>query len=88
MKTKSTLSKLKAHCARSDFTLVKKDNGCTEYCNKEETRLEGPWTSGVRPARVDKKGDRARQNMELVAMGTTKALEEGLISLKDYTRIK
>jgi len=88
MKEKSTLSKLKSHCKHAHYELVKKDNGAAEYCNKEETRLEGPWTFGVRPARVDKKGDRARQNMELVAMGTAKALEEGLITLKDYTRIK
>lgn len=68
--------------------MVKKDNGCTEYCNKEETRIEGPWTFGIRPARVDKKGDRARQNMELVAMGPAKALEEGIIQVKDYLRVK
>jgi len=88
MKAQTRFSALKKVCSKSHFESVKKDNGAAEYCNKEETRLEGPWTFGIRPARVDKKGDRARQNMELIAMGTAKALEEGLITLKDYTRIK
>jgi len=88
MKAQTRMSALKKVCPKSHYELVKKDNGAAEYCNKEETRLEGPWTSGVRPARVDKKGDRARQNMELVAMGPAKALEEGLICLKDYNRVK
>ena len=88
MKAQTRFSALKKVCPKSHFELVKKDNGASEYCNKEETRLEGPWTFGVRPARVDKKGDRARQNMELVAMGPAKALEEGLIPVKDYLRVK
>jgi len=88
MKKQTRISALKKHAPISHFTIVKKDNGSAEYCNKEETRLEGPWTFGVRPARVDKKGDRKRQNMELVTMGPAKALEEGLIGLKDYTRVK
>lgn len=88
MKAQTRISALKKVCQHSHFELVKKDNGCTEYCNKEETRIEGPWTFGIRPARVDKKGDRARQNMELTTMGPAKALEEGLITVKDYTRVK
>jgi len=54
LKEKATLTKLKKFCKHSHFELVKKDNGAAEYCNKEATRLEGPWTFGVRPARLDK----------------------------------
>lgn len=60
---------LKKHCGKSHFTIVKKDNGAPEYCNKEETRIDGPWTYGIKPARQDKKGDLARKNAELIAMG-------------------
>jgi len=31
------------------WVLVRKDNGCTRYANKEETRVEGPWTFGDEP---------------------------------------
>jgi hypothetical protein len=29
--------------------IVKKDNGCAKYANKEETRVEGPWSYGDAP---------------------------------------
>jgi len=87
-KAKARLSALKKVCKHSHFEIVKKDNGASTYCQKEETRIEGPWTFGILPARVDKKGDRARHNMELVTMGPAKALEEGLIAVKDYLRVK
>lgn len=76
---KKTLGSLKKHCGRSHFELVKKNNGADTYCNKEDTRLEGPWTFGIKPARKDLKGDTARRNKELIEMGTLKAVEEGYI---------
>ncbi len=82
------MSALSKHCKFAHFIIVKKDNGLTKYCNKDEGRLEGPWTFGIQPARLDLKGDRKRQNMELLEMGPTKALEDGIISFKDYTRVK
>lgn len=30
-------------------TVVLKDNGVQAYCNKLETRIEGPWTYGTKP---------------------------------------
>lgn len=54
------MSALKKHCKRSHFTLVKKNNGADDYCNKEETRIDGPWSHGVRPARHNQRGDKAR----------------------------
>ena len=56
------LTWLKNHDPRAHFEPVKKDNGAAEYCNKEATRIAGPWTFGIRPARRDKAGDLARRN--------------------------
>jgi len=50
--------------------------------------LEGPWTFGIRPARLNTKGDLARRNKELQDMGALTALDAGLISVKDYDRVK
>lgn len=33
------------------------DNGAAEYCNKEETRLEGPWDFGIKPVKRNSKTD-------------------------------
>lgn len=51
---------LKKHCGHSHFEGVKVNNGADAYCMKEDTRVEGPWTFGVRPAQLNKKGDLAR----------------------------
>lgn len=64
------------------------NNGADDYCNKEETRLEGPWTYGIKPARLNKKGDLARRNMELLEMGAEKAVENGIIPLAAYPKVK
>jgi len=51
------------------------NNGADVYCNKDETRLEGPWSFGVRPARKNKHGDTARRNRELMEMGAEEAVK-------------
>jgi len=79
---------LKKHCKRSHFEPVKHNNGADDYCNKEETRIEGPWSFGIKPARLNVKGDLARRNKDLITMGAEKALEAGLVSVKDYGRVK
>lgn len=43
------LSALKKICKRSHFQKVLKDNGIDGYCNKEETRIKGPWSYGTKP---------------------------------------
>jgi len=61
------------------------NNGADAYCNKEDTRIDGPWTFGVKPANLHKKGDKARHTKELLAMGPEAALEAGLVGLgKQY----
>ncbi len=77
----------KMTCSKSHFKFVKKNNGADEYCNKTDTRLEGPFEFGIRPARRDKKGDLARRNAELLAIGTKQAIDEGLVSLMDIRKL-
>lgn len=48
---------------------MKVNNGADDYCNKEDTRVEGPWTFGVKPARLNKAGDKKRRNAELLEKG-------------------
>lgn len=67
---------------------MKYNNGADDYCNKEDTRVEGPWSAGVKPAKLNKKGDLARRNKEIIEMGAEKALDAGYISVKDYGRVK
>lgn len=45
------ISKLKKHCQRAHFEPVKRDNGASTYCLKEDTRVpgEGPWEFGEKP---------------------------------------
>lgn len=50
-KDKKRLGFFTDHCRHSHFVLVKNDNGCQPYVNKEDTRVDGPWTFGIRPAR-------------------------------------
>jgi hypothetical protein len=40
------------------------DNGVAEYCNKKETRVEGPWTFGTKPLRQNVKGESTQARAE------------------------
>lgn len=40
---------MKKICKYTHWEPVSKDNGAADYCMKEETRLQGPWTFGERP---------------------------------------
>lgn len=82
------MGSLKQHCKLAHFQGVKCNNGADEYCNKEDTRLDGPWSYGVRPARLNTKGDLKRRNLELLEMGPEKAVEDGVISLANYPKVK
>ena len=86
--TKQRIAALKKHCPKSHFELVLVNNGADDYCNKEETRVEGPWTFGVKPARLNKKGDKAAQNKQLLEIGAEKAVEDGLIGIERYINVK
>ncbi len=51
------------------------------YCKKEESRLEGPWHTGVPPAAKNVAGDTKTRNALILEYGPVKALDEGLIAL-------
>lgn len=57
------------------------NNGADTYCNKEDTRVTGPWSFGVAPAKRNKRGDVARRNKEIIEMGVVKAVDEGYITI-------
>ncbi len=63
------LSALKKHDKVSHFEPVKFNNGADAYCNKDETRLDGPWTYGAKPFKNNVKGDVAKRNAMLIAKG-------------------
>jgi len=82
------LAALKKHDGRAHFELVKRDNGASDYCLKEETRVEGPWEFGVKPARKNVKGETKERNAKILELGVEKCVEEGLIHIKEYLKLK
>ena len=82
------MAALKKHCKRAHFELVKRDNGASDYCLKEETRLEGPWEFGIKPARKNVKMETAQRNATILELGVEKCVEEGLIHIKEYLKLK
>lgn len=52
-----TLTALKKLCRKSHFEPVVVDNGAADYCNKVDTRIEGPWEFGTKPLRQNVKGE-------------------------------
>lgn len=48
---------MKKRCPKAHFEPVKHDNGASDYCLKEDTRLEGPWEFGKKPIRRNNKKD-------------------------------
>lgn len=82
------LSKLKKHDARAHFSIVKRDNGASDYCLKEDSRVEGPWEFGIKPARKNVKGDTKARNLKILELGPEKCVEEGLIHIKEYLKVK
>lgn len=67
---------------------MKRDNGASDYCLKEDTRLEGPWEFGVKPARKNVRGETAERNARILEIGPEKCVNEGLIHIKEYLKLK
>lgn len=82
------LAALKKFCPKAHFQQVLRDNGASDYCLKEETRLEGPWEFGLKPARHNVQGEKALKNKTILELGVEKCVEMELISIKDYCKIK
>lgn len=84
---KCTVTRLKKFCNKSHFSLVRFNNGADEYTNKEDTRVAGPWTFGIRPPRNNKKGDIKRHNEQLLEMGAVEAVKQGLIRVENFKKV-
>lgn len=48
---------------------IKINNGADDYCLKEDTRQEGPWEFGIKPARRNHKGDVKARNEAILKYG-------------------
>ena len=81
------ITALSKHDSKAHYEVVKINNGADEYCNKEDTRVDGPWSFGVKPARQNLKGDVARRNAELIAKGAEQAVLDGDIRLEQYRSV-
>ncbi len=78
---------MKKMCSHSHFEAVKHNHGADDYCNKEDTRIEGPWTFGVRPARRNQKGDVARWNKDVLDLGAVEAVDRGYIKVTEIRKL-
>jgi len=67
---KCRITAMKKHCQHTSWTPVTRDNGASDYCLKEDTRIEGPWEFGIKPLRQNVKGEckeaRAAKNAMLM----------------------
>jgi len=48
---KKSLAAMKKLDKRVHWEPVKFNNGADDYCMKEDTRVEGPWSFGIKPAK-------------------------------------
>ena len=75
---------MKKICKYTAWTPVTRDNGASDYCLKEDTRLEGPWEFGSKPLRQNVKGEckeaRAIRNRKLMDTDLTELVDNGEIS--------
>lgn len=81
------LSALKKHDKTSHFEPVKFNNGADTYCNKDETRVDGPWTYGAKPFKNNVKGEVAKRNAMLMEKGAEQGVLDGDIRLEQYRNV-
>ncbi len=74
-------------CTHSHFEIIKCVDESINYCQKEDTRIEGPWSFGIRPARRNKKGDVARWNKDVLEIGAVEAVDKGYIKVTDIRKL-
>lgn len=59
-----------------------------EYCQKEETRIEGPLITGSPPKpRKNVKGDTAKFNELCLTVGPERMVADNQLSLRDYSKV-
>ena len=55
------ITAMKKVCKHTHWEPVNKDNGAADYCMKEDTRVEGPWTYGERPLDMTRSEDNKKR---------------------------
>lgn len=69
-------SKISKFWPRSANFPVKKDNGTAAYCNKEEGRMDGPWTFGEPP----KMGRPKKSLLEMISTPVRELVKAGMLT--------
>ena len=67
-------------CKISSYHPVKLDN-CPKYCEKDDTRVAGPWTFGEIPLRMNNKEDRKVRDQRIVDQGVYQSFMNGDLPL-------
>jgi len=79
-------------CKHTHWQPVGVDNGAADYCQKEETRLEGPYQFGEKPLHQNVKGEckeaRAEKNKLLMEKDLDELQESGEIALSQVPMLK
>lgn len=65
---------LKKIDSKVHWEIVKVNNGADDYCLKDDTRVEGPWQFGIKPARRNVKGETKARNEAILKYGPEKAV--------------
>lgn len=81
------MSALKKHSQTAHWKIVGVDNGASSYCMKEDTRIDGPWEFGLRPAQKNVKGSTKLRNATILELGVEECVRQELIPLKEYKRL-
>lgn len=56
-KEASSFQRLKKLFDKVHLTKVEVNNGAHDYCNKSESRVDGPWSFGEKPVQRNSKAD-------------------------------
>lgn len=70
--TPQALSFLKKVCGQAHWEVCRNSAASEKYCHKEDTRVEGPWTFGVKPIEKQNK-------LDVIEMRTARAEQNKLI---------
>lgn len=86
------ITAMKKTCKFTHWHPVMKDNGASDYCMKEDTRLEGPWEFGVKPLHQNVKGECKEQRQakyrSVMDQPLNELCAEGIIDISQVPMLK
>jgi len=72
---------MKKICKHTHWAPVSKDNGASDYCLKQDTRIEGPWEFGLKPNNMSVSDEnlavRKAKNARFINGGLADAVDTG-----------